>query len=178
MRVPTTMIEHKALFLDRDGIINEDVRYAYRPDQIRFCDGIFDLCAHALNEGYLLLVMTNQAGVARGHFTETDVEQLHRWMGEQFALRNIPITAFYYCPYHKDGVVGEYRRDDLCRKPKPGMFLKAAQDHHIDLSRSLMVGDKPSDRIELPQLRSIIVKSGYISEGYDVASLRDVIPLL
>jgi D-glycero-D-manno-heptose 1,7-bisphosphate phosphatase len=172
------MIEHKALFLDRDGIVNEDVSYAHRPEQIRFCDGIFDLCSHALEKGYLLLVMTNQAGVAKGHFTEADVEHLHRWMGEQFALRNLTITAFYHCPYHKDGVVGEYRRDDLCRKPKPGMFLKAAKDHNIDLSRSLMVGDKPSDRIELPQLRSVIVKSSYISEGYDVSSLRDVIPLL
>ena len=168
----------KALFLDRDGIINEDVRYAHTPEQIRFCDGIFEFCRIALEKGYLLLVMTNQAGVAKGHFTEEQVVALHEWMAGQFADHDIPITAFYYCPYHKDGVVERYRRDDPCRKPKPGMFLRAAREYGIDLSRSLMIGDKTSDRIELPELRSVIVRSGYTTEGFDVESLTGVIPLL
>ena len=172
------MQRHRALFLDRDGIINEDVHYAHKPDQIRFRDGIFDLCRNARERGYLLLVMTNQAGIAKGHFTEDDVAVLHRWMARQFADRDVPLTAFYYCPYHKEGTVPLYRRDDDCRKPKPGMFLKAAEEHDIDLARSLMVGDKLSDRIELPGLRSVIVKSDYVTEGYDIETIADVIPLL
>ncbi|MBN1757637.1 MAG: HAD family hydrolase [Chitinispirillaceae bacterium] len=168
----------KALFLDRDGIINDDVRYAHKPEQIRFCDGIFKLCRTAREKGYLLLVMTNQAGVAKGHFTEEHVRALHEWMAGRFADRGVPITAFYYCPFHKDGVVERYRKDDTCRKPKPGMFLKAAQEHGIDLSRSLMIGDKASDRIELPELRSIIVRSVYTSGDFDVESLAEVIPML
>ena len=174
----TAIPPKKALFLDRDGIINEDVRYAHRPDQIRFCSGIFDVCTAALAKGYILVVVTNQAGVAKGRFTEAHVRVLHQWMKEQFALRGIHITGFYYCPYHVNGSVPEYRMDSDCRKPKPGMLLQAAIDHGIDLSASVMVGDKISDRIELPGLKCIIVKSDYTVTGYDVDSLAGVIPLL
>jgi D-glycero-D-manno-heptose 1,7-bisphosphate phosphatase len=170
--------KNKALFLDRDGVINEDVRYAHRPGQIRFCEGIFDLCKAALAKGYLLVVVTNQAGVAKGHFTEAEVRNLHRWIADRFAAKGIRFTAFYYCPFHADGSVPEYRKESECRKPKPGMFVAAAAEHDIDLSASLMIGDKPSDRIELPGLRCIIVKSAYTPEGYDVPTIRDVIPLL
>ena len=172
------MANQKALFLDRDGIVNKDVRYAHRPDQIKFCDGIFDLCRNAREKGYLLIVVTNQAGVAKGYFTEDDVLTLHRWMAEQFAQRGVPVDGFYYCPYHKDGIVPKYRLDSDCRKPKPGMLLQAAREHGIDLNQSLMVGDKTSDRIELPGLRCVIVKSCYTTEEFDVESLSDVIPIL
>jgi D-glycero-D-manno-heptose 1,7-bisphosphate phosphatase len=174
----TSHHKRNALFLDRDGIINEDVRYAHRPDQIRFCNGIFDLCRAALDKGYLLIVVTNQAGVAKGHFTEEHVQVLHRWMADQFEQHGIHITAFYYCPYHANGSIPEYRRDSDWRKPKPGMLLQAAADHGINLQSSIMVGDKKSDRIELPGLRSIIVKSVYTPEGYDVETIAGVIPLL
>ncbi len=172
------MQKNKALFIDRDGIVNEDVRYAHKPEQIRFCPGIFELCKSALVKGYLLIIVTNQAGVAKGYFTEEDVQALHRWMSAQFAARGITITAFYYCPYHADGILPHYRKDADCRKPKPGMFIKAAADHNIDFAASLMVGDKVSDRILIPELRSLIVKSNYTTEGYDVESLIDVIQFL
>lgn len=172
------MQKNKALFLDRDGIINEDVRYVHKPGQIRFCNGVFDLCKAAVEKGYLLVVVTNQAGVAKGHFSEGDVRVLHQWMTEQFAAKGITLTAIYYCPYHENGTIPEYRKDSDCRKPKPGMFIKAAADHNIDLSASLMVGDKTSDRILLPELKCIIVKSVYTTAGYDVTSIMDVIPLL
>jgi D-glycero-D-manno-heptose 1,7-bisphosphate phosphatase len=174
----SAMEKRKALFLDRDGIINEDVRYAHTPEQIRFCDGIFDLCHVAITKGYLLIVITNQAGIAKGYFSEDAVQSLHRWITEQFASRGIVITAFYYCPYHAKGTVPGYIVDSDCRKPKPGMFLQAAADYSIDFSKSLMVGDKASDRIQLPELRSVIVKSGYTPETYNVESIRAVIDLL
>jgi len=168
----------KALFLDRDGVINKDVAYPHKPEQIVFIDGIFDLCRKALVKGYLLIVVTNQAGVAKGYFNEDDVKKLHTWMKEQFLKESIVITAFYYCPYHKNGTVESYRKDSDWRKPKPGMIVQAARDWDIDLASSLMVGDKKSDRIELPELKSIIVKSAYTPEDYDVESLKDVENLL
>jgi D-glycero-D-manno-heptose 1,7-bisphosphate phosphatase len=167
-------MKKKALFLDRDGVINEDVAYVYRPDQIKFIPGIFDLCGKAASKGYCIIVVTNQAGVAKGYFTEEDVVSLHAWMSERFREHGITIAGFYYCPYHKNGIVEKYRIDSDCRKPAPGLFLKAAADFDIDLGCSLMVGDKKSDRIELPGLRCVIVKSCYTTEGFDVESLADV----
>lgn len=162
----------KALFLDRDGIINEDNEYPHRPEDIVFKQEIFGFCREALVKGYIVVVMTNQAGVAKGKFSEDDVRELHRWMGEQFLERGIPISGFYYCPFHKNGTVEAYRRDSDCRKPKPGMFLAAARDLAIDLSASLMIGDKESDRIELPELRSYVVKSRYSDRTYDFETLE------
>jgi D-glycero-D-manno-heptose 1,7-bisphosphate phosphatase len=164
----------KALFLDRDGVINEDRSYPYLPEQIVFVDGIFDLCRKALDRGYIIIVVTNQAGVARGFFTEEDVKKLHEWMSERFREQGVEIFAFYYCPYHPKAVLEEYRIDSGCRKPAPGMVLQAVKDFSIDISRSLVVGDKPSDRIKLDGLRSVIIKSRYTGEDYDVESLSDV----
>lgn len=168
------MKKNKALFLDRDGVVNKDVYYAHKPAQIEFCDGIFDLCRRASDRGYLIIITTNQAGVAKGHFKEKDVQDLNHWMKKQFEKRGVTVCAIYYCPFHKDGVVEHYRRDDECRKPGPGMFLKAAEEFDIDLSKSLMVGDKPSDRIDIPDLKSIILKSEYSEENYDITSLDEV----
>ncbi len=168
----------KALFLDRDGIINQDCAYPYKPEQIIFTDGIFDLCKKAASKGYLLIVVTNQAGVAKGYFSEEDVVSLHQWMKTQFEERGIYIQAFYFCPFHPKALVEKYRKESDCRKPAPGMILQAAADYNIDITKSIMVGDKESDRITLSGLRSVIVKSQYTREGYDVESLADVESLL
>ncbi|MBN2036092.1 MAG: HAD family hydrolase [Chitinispirillaceae bacterium] len=166
--------KRKALFIDRDGIINEDTGYPHLPEQIRFRPGIFDLCRSAMNKGYLLIVITNQAGVAKGKFPEEDVKALHVWMKEQFKERGIDIAGTYYCPHHKDGVVPGYGIDCNCRKPKPGMIEQAILDFAIDVSASLVVGDKLSDRIDFPGLRSVIVKSKYTDEQYDTEDLSGV----
>jgi D-glycero-D-manno-heptose 1,7-bisphosphate phosphatase len=170
--------KNKAVFLDRDGVINEDVAYPHKPEHIVFKKGIFNFCKRAVAKGYALVVVTNQAGVAKGYFPEDDVIRLHAWMNDKFLEQGITIAGFYYCPFHIKGSVEMYRHDSDCRKPKPGMLLKAAKDLDIDLSRSMMIGDKTSDRIELPELRSIIIKSAYVPDGYDVESLRDVEALL
>jgi D-glycero-D-manno-heptose 1,7-bisphosphate phosphatase len=164
----------KALFLDRDGVINDDVAYPHKPEHIAFKPGIFDLCKKAIDKGYCLVVVTNQAGVAKGYFTEEDVRGLHAWMKEKFFEQGIAIAGFYYCPFHKNGTVEKYRVDSDCRKPKPGMVLQAAGELDIDIARSIIVGDKASDRVELPGLRCIILKSMYTPTGYDVEELRDV----
>jgi histidinol phosphatase-like enzyme len=106
------------------------------------------------------------------------VQALYHWMSEQFALRDIAITAFYYCPFHANGTVPEYRRDSDWRNPNPGMISNAAAQYNINLSESLMVGDRISDRIEFAGLRSIIIKSQHTTEEYDVTSIREVMSFL
>jgi len=168
----------KALFLDRDGIINEDNGYPHKPEQIVFKSAIFDLCKEAIKKGYIIVVVTNQAGVAKGIFTEEDVILLHKWMKERFKEKGIEISGFYYCPFHKEAVIEKYKKDSNLRKPKPGMFLQAAKDLNIDLSKSIMIGDKDSDRIELPQLKCYIIKSKYCESNYDFDSLEKVKEIL
>jgi D-glycero-D-manno-heptose 1,7-bisphosphate phosphatase len=163
--------KRKALFIDRDGIINEDTAYPYKPEQIRFCEAIFPLCKKAAEKGYLLIVITNQAGVAKGKFSEQDVKALHEWMAAEFTKRGIEISRFYYCPHHPDASVPRYRVACNCRKPKPGMIEQAVKDFNIELRHSLVIGDKHSDRIELSGLRSIIVKSKYTGDDFDIAEL-------
>ena len=170
--------KQKALFIDRDGIINEDTGYPHKPEHIKFRFEIFDICRAAQQKGYLLIVMTNQAGVAKGKFPEEDVRALNAWIKDQFKVRGIDIAAFYYCPHHKNGVIPEYAKTCNCRKPRPGMVEQAVRDFDIDIPASLVIGDKESDRIEYPGLRSIIVKSKYMAEGYDVLNLPDVIRYL
>lgn len=169
---------NKALFLDRDGIINEDTKYLHKAEDVVFIDGIFELCRTAQQKGYILIVVTNQAGIARGYFTEKDVLTLHEWMKKQFAEKGIQIRAFYYSPYHPSGVIEQYKKDSDCRKPKPGLFIQAVKDHNIDINQSLMVGDKQSDRIQLEGLRSVVIKSMYSPDNYDFEKLLDVVEIL
>lgn len=169
---------HKALFLDRDGIINVDTAYLHKSEDVVFVDGIFELCNAAQNKGYIIIVVTNQAGIARGYYSEDDVQRLHDWIIEEFSKRDINIAAIYYSPYHTDGVIKEYVKDSDCRKPNPGMFLKAAKKYNIDFSKSLMVGDKHSDRIKVDELRSIILKSQYTGDDYDVTTLKEIVSKL
>jgi D-glycero-D-manno-heptose 1,7-bisphosphate phosphatase len=173
-----TDLKQKALFIDRDGIINEDTGYPHKPEHIRFRPEIFDICRLARQKGYLLIVITNQAGVAKGKFSEEDVRALNAWMKDQFKSRGIDIAAFYYCPHHKDGVIPEYARICNCRKPKPGMVEQALRDFSIDIPGSLVIGDKASDRIEMPDLRSIIVKSKYTGDLFDVEDIARIIGYL
>ncbi|MFP4417023.1 MAG: D-glycero-alpha-D-manno-heptose-1,7-bisphosphate 7-phosphatase [Chitinispirillaceae bacterium] len=164
----------KALFLDRDGIVNEDSSYVYKKEDIIFCEGIFDFCRQAGENGYLLIIVTNQAGVARGYFTEEDVHKLHGWMKEQFKRHGVQIDDIFYCPFHEKGRVPQYTKESYYRKPQPGMIIEAAEKWSIDLDQSIMVGDKPSDRIKLPNLRSYIIKSRYTKDDYDFDSLESL----
>ena len=163
----------KALFLDRDGIINQDREYPHKPEHIEFYPAVFDVCRIAIEKGFIIVVVTNQAGVAKGYFTEEDVLALHEWMSGQFQKRGIVIAGFYYCPFHKNGTIEAYKRESYCRKPKPGLFLNAAKDLNIDLSKSIMIGDKQSDRIELPELKCYIIKSRYTVDNYDFETLEE-----
>ncbi|MEW6997970.1 D-glycero-beta-D-manno-heptose 1,7-bisphosphate 7-phosphatase [Colwelliaceae bacterium BS250] len=136
---------NKALFLDRDGIINIDHGYVYKSEQFQFVDGIFEVCLHAQTLGYQLIVITNQSGIARGMYSEDDFLQLSKWMKQQFIKEGVVITDVYFCPHHPTKGKGSYKTECDCRKPEPGMILKAAEKHHIDLKQSIFIGDKVSD---------------------------------
>ncbi len=132
------------MFLDRDGVINLNLGHVHRRQDFHFQEGIFPLCRAAQDLGYLVVVVTNQAGIARGYYTEAQFLGLTTWMVGVFAGEGIEIRGVYYCPYHPDGV-GEYRCDSLDRKPKPGMLHRAAVDFGVNLQRSVLIGDQWSD---------------------------------
>ena len=139
------MIRRPALFLDRDGVINIDRNYVYTRENFEFVDGIFELCREAKRLGYHVFVITNQAGIARGYYTEEDFRVLTEWMRNVFILEGCEISMVYYSPYHPEHGLGKYKCDTDCRKPKPGMILRASDDFCVDIGGSLLIGDKASD---------------------------------
>jgi D-glycero-D-manno-heptose 1,7-bisphosphate phosphatase len=144
--LPVAGARRAALFLDRDGVINVDHGYVCRPEQFEFVPGIFELVRFAVHTlGWPVIVTTNQAGIGRGYFDEAAFQTLTEWMCERFRRERAPIAKVYHCPYHLEHGIGPYRADHDWRKPKPGMFLQAAADLNLDLSRSAVVGDKISD---------------------------------
>lgn len=136
---------NKALFLDRDGVINVEKNYVFKIEDFEFIEGIFELIKTFQDKGYLIIVITNQAGIGRGYYTEEDFHKLNDWMIEQFKQRGITITGVYYCPYHPTHGIGEYLKDSYDRKPNPGMILKASERYSIDLKQSVLIGDKDTD---------------------------------
>lgn len=136
---------NKALFLDRDGVINVERGYIHRRESFEFIPGIFELCRAAHGLGYLLVVATNQAGIARGYYSEIDFHDLTEWMMAKFVEQNVTITRLYYCPYHPVFGIGRYKYDSPDRKPNPGMLLRAQADLDLDLGSSILIGDKQSD---------------------------------
>lgn len=135
----------RALFLDRDGVINVDHGYVHRPEQTDWLPGIFEICRAARDDGRLLVVVTNQAGIGRGYYSEQQFLEYTAWMHRAFAEQGAPLLATYYCPHHPEAGTGEYLTACQCRKPAPGMLQAAIRDWSIDPSLSLMMGDKDSD---------------------------------
>jgi D-glycero-D-manno-heptose 1,7-bisphosphate phosphatase len=136
---------HRAVFLDRDGTINVEKEYLHRPEDLELIDGAAQSIARLNRAGFLVIVVTNQSGVARGYFSVEDVNRLHQVMQQQLAEDGARIDAFYLCPHHPDKGLDPYRVVCDCRKGKPGMLMQAAAEWNIDLPASFMVGDKKSD---------------------------------
>lgn len=135
----------RALFLDRDGVVNEEVGYLHRVEDVRFVEGIFSLCRTASRLGYRLVVVTNQAGIARGYYAEEDFERLMAWMREAFRGEGVELDAVYYCPFHPEHGIGRYRREHEDRKPGIGMLRRAERELGVSLAESVLVGDRSSD---------------------------------
>lgn len=173
----------RAVFLDRDGTINEEVNYLHRVEDFAFIPGVPEAIRRLREAGFLVIVATNQSGVARGYFSLEAVEELHRHIQAQLAAAGTAVDGFYVCPHHPTAGVGAYRIDCDCRKGNPGMLQQAARDHHLDLGGSYMVGDKAAD-MEAGRragCRSLLVMTGYgaeesISPGAaDVPHCRDLL---
>ena len=138
-------MSNKALFLDRDGVINVDKGYVYKQKDIKFVDGIFELCKHAQSLGYKIIIVTNQSGIGRGLYTESDFHTLMNWMSEQFSNHGVTIDETYFCPNHPEHGEGSYKIDCDDRKPKPGMLLKAKEAFNLNMNACIMIGDKDKD---------------------------------
>ena len=133
-------MKHKALFLDRDGVINVEKDYLYKIEDFEFIDGIIELCKHYQSLNYLIFVVTNQSGIARGYYSEEDFAKLSEWMKAEFLKYGVDIKKVYHCPHHPS-ISGECS----CRKPKPGMLLEAKSEFDLDMNNSLLIGDKERD---------------------------------
>ncbi len=134
-----------AVFLDRDGVINQDTGYVSCIDDFHFIDGAIEALQLLKKKGYSLVVVTNQSGIARGYYSEEQFMQLTEWMDWSLADRDVDLDGIYYCPHHPTAGEAPYRQECNCRKPAPGMLLDAARELDIDLAASYMVGDKAAD---------------------------------
>lgn len=139
------MTGRRALFLDKDGVINVDHGYVCTPERTQFIGGIFELCRAATVRGCLNVVVTNQAGIARGYYTEPEFLAYIDWLREEFRRHDAQLDAVYYCPHHPQHGRGRYLRDCECRKPKPGMIVTAARELGLSLPACALLGDSPSD---------------------------------
>ena len=147
----------KTIFLDRDGVINKEINYLHKISDFEFIDGIFETCLYFQNLDYKIIIITNQSGISRGYYTESDYQKLTRWMLEQFQYKNINILDVFHCPHGPDSNCN-------CRKPKPGMLLKAKSKHKTDMEKSWMIGDKERDIIAANLAgidNTILVRSGH-----------------
>jgi len=134
-----------AVFLDRDGVINKDKGYVSKIDDFEFIEGSIEAMQLLKQHGYLLVVITNQSGIARGYYSEDEFMTLTEWMDRSLAERGVDLDGVYYCPHHPEKGIGDYKQACLCRKPNTGMLDSAAKDLDIDFSQSFLVGDKLSD---------------------------------
>lgn len=163
---PSTLTGKPAVFLDRDGTINEEKDYLHRIEDFAFIPGAPEAIRRLKDAGCRVIVVTNQSGVARGYFSREDVARLHEHIQRELARIGAAVNAFYLCPHHPDEGIGEFKVDCDCRKGKPGMLLQAAAEHGIDLAASFMVGDKRAD-LEAGRAagcRSLLVRTGYGTE--------------
>lgn len=143
--MPAATGRRRAAFLDRDGVINVDHGYVFRREDFRFVPGTLAACARLHDQGFALVVVTNQSGIGRGLYGEDDFRRLTEWMRGEFAAAGAPLAGVYRCPHHPQALLPEYRRSCDCRKPAPGMLLEAARELALDLGRSVLFGDKASD---------------------------------
>jgi D-glycero-D-manno-heptose 1,7-bisphosphate phosphatase len=147
----------KTIFLDRDGVINNEISYLHKIDEFVFIEGIFKACQNFKNLGYQIIIVTNQSGISRGYFSEEDFHTITDWMLIQFEINGVNILDVFHCPHSP-------KANCSCRKPKPGMFIQAKKKHKINMDESWMIGDSERD-IKAANLagikNTIIVKSGH-----------------
>ncbi|MEP9412422.1 MAG: HAD family hydrolase [Candidatus Brocadia sp.] len=160
------MKKRKAVFLDRDGTIVVHKPYLSSPEQLKLSPNAAQGIRLFREYGYLIIVVTNQSGVARGFFDEERLMLIHKRLMDMLEDEGVVIDGIYYCPHHTEGVIKQYKIDCTCRKPKPGMLLDAARKHHIDLTQSLMIGDSEVDVLagKNAGCRCVLIRNSRIDE--------------
>ena len=159
------MRRRPAAFLDRDGVLNVDHGYIHESSRFEWIPGAKAAVKRLNDAGYYTIIVTNQAGVAHGHYEEPAIHALHAWINSELRSVGAHIDAFYYCPYHPEGQIEAYRRDSEDRKPAPGMLLRAGREWPIDWERSFLIGDRPTD-MQVAQAAGV---RGYLFERGDLA---------
>lgn len=140
-------MQNKALFLDRDGVINVNKGYVHKPEDVEWVDGIFDVLKRFQHADFKLIVVTNQSGIARGMYSIEQFHALSSWMTQCLAKQGIVLNDVFFCPHHSELGQGKWLQQCDCRKPEPGMLLAAQQKWQLDMSQSVMIGDSWSDVI-------------------------------
>lgn len=135
----------RAAFIDRDGVLNEDHGYVYKPRDFHWLPQAIEALALLQNAGHALVVVTNQSGIARGLYSEADLALLNQHITAQLQAQGVQLAGIYACPHHPEGRLAPYRSDCDCRKPKPGLIQRAARELGLDPAKSVLFGDKPSD---------------------------------
>ena len=158
-----------ALFLDRDGVINVDHSYVFRREDFEWVDGAQAVIRRFNDMGWWVFVVTNQSGIARGYYTEEQMQALHDWMSAELAGTGARFDQIYHCPFHEDGTIPRYTRDSYDRKPKPGMLIRAMTDFPVIKERSFLIGDKQAD---LDAAKAAGVR-GFLFTGGDLAAFAD-----
>lgn len=143
--IENKILSKPAVFLDRDGVINVDHGYVHDEHDFEYIDGVFEAAKAFKDMGYLLVLVTNQSGIARGMFSEDRFLSLTQWMDWNFVDNGVELDGIYYCPHHAEQGLGDYKQDCECRKPQPGMFISARDFLKIDMANSVMIGDKAED---------------------------------
>ena len=136
---------NKAVFFDRDGVLNEEVGYLHEIEKFKWIDGAIDTVKFCNKQKLLTVIVTNQSGVARGFYTEDDVKKIHAFMQSELEKFGAHIDAFYYCPHHPEGSVTAYKKVCDCRKPAPGLILRACSELEINPATSILIGDSERD---------------------------------
>lgn len=161
------MEEKKLCLLDRDGVLNVDKDYLHKPEEVEWVSGSLEAIAWLNRQGYQVVVVTNQSGVARGYFTEDAVRKLHDWMAEEVKKTEGEIAAFYYCPHLPGALVKQYDVNCECRKPKPGMIVQALADFNVQPGNAFLIGDSPRD-VEAAEAAGV---KGYLYTGGNLLAL-------
>ena len=169
--------KYKACFLDRDGVVNVEKSYVHKLEDLIVYEETYEAVKLLKDNAYKVIVITNQGGVAKGYYKESDIHAVHKEIDRLLNIRALSIDAYYYCLHHPEGSIKEYTLDCECRKPAPGMIFQAAEDFNIDLSLSFMIGDKMSDikAARKAGCTGILVETGHGLEHRDKAISKSII---
>lgn len=137
--------KNKAFFLDRDGVINEDIGYLYKKSQFKWLPGVKRAIKLLNEKKYKVIVISNQAGVGKGYIKPKFLNELNIWINKNLSKCKAKIDKFYYCPYHVNAIIKKYKQDSYDRKPKPGMIKKAIKKYNLDKKKCFMIGDRKKD---------------------------------